>query len=131
MKFEKSCGAVVFDNDKVLLVTHLAGHTDFPKGHMEKGETEQETAIREVMEETNIKIRLTPFRHVVHYSPKPNVEKEVVFFLAYKEEGTILPQEKEIAQAMWVSQEEVENLLTFDTAKETFRKMVQEKTANQ
>ena len=91
----------------------------------------QETAIREVMEETNIKIRLTPFRHVVHYSPKPNVEKEVVFFLAYKEEGTILPQEKEIAQAMWVSQEEVENLLTFDTAKETFRKMVQEKTANQ
>ncbi len=59
MKTEKSCGAVIFnDEDKVLIVKHNAGHWDFPKGHMEAGETETQTAIREVKEETNIDIHI-------------------------------------------------------------------------
>ena len=61
MKFEKSCGAIVLDENKVLVVTHQAGHTDFPKGHMEGNEIEEETAIREVKEETNIDIELLPY----------------------------------------------------------------------
>lgn len=58
MKYEKSCGAIVIEDGKVLLVKHNAGHWDFPKGHVEEGETEFETAIREVKEETNIDIKL-------------------------------------------------------------------------
>ena len=45
---EKSCGTICFDGDKVLMVKHNAGHCAFPKGHVEEGETEFETAIREI-----------------------------------------------------------------------------------
>ena len=54
---EKSCGCIIIDKDRVLLVKHNAGHWDFPKGHMEDGETEIETAIREVKEETNLDVK--------------------------------------------------------------------------
>lgn len=81
MKKEKSCGAVVFKENQVLLIKHVLGHIDFPKGHMEAGENEKETAIREVKEETNIDIILDS-KHfaTISYSPKEGVCKEVVFF---------------------------------------------------
>ena len=59
---EKSCGVVLFNEQKVLLLQYatgqkegewdLQGHWDFPKGHVDKGETEIETATRELEEET-------------------------------------------------------------------------------
>ena len=62
---EKSCGVVLFNEQKVLLLQYaigqkegdgdLQGHWDFPKGHVDKGETEVETAIRELEEETGVK----------------------------------------------------------------------------
>jgi bis(5'-nucleosidyl)-tetraphosphatase len=63
MAFEKSVGAVVFRREKnkilYLLIRHpqsdgYCGHWDLPKGHTEKGETNQETLRREVKEETGI-----------------------------------------------------------------------------
>ena len=53
MQKEKSCGAIIYNKNKeVLIVKHNAGHWDFPKGHVEENETEIQTAIREVKEET-------------------------------------------------------------------------------
>ena len=64
MKKEKSCGCIVFNDGKVLLVRHNKGHWDFPKGHVEPGETEEQTAKREVKEETNIDVEInTNFRY--------------------------------------------------------------------
>lgn len=54
MKHEKSCGIVVFKDNKVLLVHHNLGHYGIPKGHVEFGETDEETALREFFEETGI-----------------------------------------------------------------------------
>ena len=51
---EKSCGCIIINKNKVLLIKQTKGHWGFPKGHVEKDETEIETAIREVKEETNI-----------------------------------------------------------------------------
>ena len=59
MKTEVSCGIIVFDGDKVLLIKHNGGHTSFPKGHVEKGENFEVTAIRETEEETGIKATIT------------------------------------------------------------------------
>ncbi|HPN96931.1 MAG TPA: NUDIX domain-containing protein [Candidatus Moranbacteria bacterium] len=57
--FEKSVGAVVFRMEngerKYLLLKYQGGHWSFPKGHIEKGETHEETLRREVLEETGIK----------------------------------------------------------------------------
>ena len=56
MKQEKSCGCIVLDKRTVLLIKHNSGHWDFPKGHVEGEESEVETAIREVKEETGLDI---------------------------------------------------------------------------
>ena len=54
---EKSCGAIVYrkyhGNTEILLIKHInSGHWSFPKGHVERGETEVQTAHREILEET-------------------------------------------------------------------------------
>ena len=103
MKKEKSCGCIILDNNMVLLVKHNAGHWDFPKGHVENNETEEQTAIREVKEETNIDVEIIPgYRYVIQYSPKENVIKDVVFFIAKKFSNNIKAQESEISIVEWV-----------------------------
>lgn len=130
MKYEKSCGAIVFDDDKVLVVKHRAGHVDFPKGHVENQETEEETAIREVKEETNVDISIEGCRNTVHYSPKEGVEKEVVFFAAKKINGEIVPQLEEVSEVKWVSINDVKKYLTYETAIDVFEKVLEERKNN-
>ena len=71
MLHEKSCGAIVYrkyhGNTEILLIKHInSGHWSFPKGHVEGDETEEETAKREIMEETGIDVNLdTTFREIV------------------------------------------------------------------
>ena len=72
MKHEKSCGAVVFtciDGEiKYVLAQSLGGHFGFPKGHVEPGENEEETALREIYEEVNLRPKIIPgFRAVSEY----------------------------------------------------------------
>ena len=74
MRKEKSCGAVIYkyiDNELfILLLKHNLGHWSFAKGHVEDSETEQETAIREIKEETNLDVTInSDFRYVITYSP--------------------------------------------------------------
>ena len=124
MTFEKSCGAVVFRNDRssgelrryVLMIKHSSfGHYSFPKGHVEAGESEKMTAEREVMEETSVKIHINEkFRQPVYYKPKPNVKKEVVYFLAFTRQTEIKPREGEIEEVAWVLVDDASKLLAHD-----------------
>ena len=88
MKKEISCGAVIARQTdagcEILLIRHAnGGHWAFPKGHVEGNETEAETALREIREETGLSVTLdTNFRTVVTYSPKPGVMKDVIYFAA-------------------------------------------------
>src|SRR3989338_5524794 len=91
MKKEKSCGAVLFRKAKgsilYLLLHYEAGHWDFPKGKQEKGEKEEETAAREIKEETGIKeIKfIEGFNHQIKYSYRCKgalVSKEVSLYIA-------------------------------------------------
>ena len=62
---------------------HNGGHWSFPKGHVESGESEADTAAREIREETGLTARVdTSFRQMVTYYPKSGVVKDVIFFLA-------------------------------------------------
>ena len=123
--FEKSCGALVLRRDAssgefyILMIRHRpGGYRSFPKGHVESGETERETAVREVMEETSVSISIGPdFRHVVYYTPVPGVEKEVVYFLARTEQVYVRPQRGEVAQVEWVPLARAEQYLTHDNDK--------------
>lgn len=104
---EKSCGAIVYrsqdDSIQLLLIQHRSGgHWSFPKGHVESGETEKQTALREVKEETGLDIQLLDgFRQQVNYSPCPGVSKDVVYFLGYAEDSKTVRQEEEISALRW------------------------------
>ena len=94
MKHEKSCGAICYTREegapRVLVICHrYGGHWAFPKGHVEAGESEEETAMREVREETGAQVRVRPgYREVTTYSPAKGVTKDVVFFVAEITGGT-------------------------------------------
>ena len=119
MKKEKSCGIIVFDEDRVLLIKHNGGHISFPKGHVEKGETEEETAIRETLEETGIEARIIyeiPFINT--YSPKKNHTKDVLFFVGVKTGGHLRPQLEEVSLCDFFTIEDAMETLTYDADRE-------------
>ena len=90
---------------------------------MEKGEDEYQTAIREVKEETSVDIELYKNnRYTINYSPKEDVDKTVVFFLAKSKSDTLKKQDSEIANIGWFSYDEALEVLTYDTAKELLKK---------
>ena len=106
MNYEYSCGAVVFtriDGEPQYLLVRARNQPEgchgFPKGHMEAGETEEQTALREIFEETSIRVQLVEgFRAVTEYAlPKPDTRKRVVFFLAEYENQQPKFQESELA----------------------------------
>ncbi|MBD3343386.1 MAG: NUDIX domain-containing protein [Candidatus Lokiarchaeota archaeon] len=54
MKIEKSVGAIVYNQGKVLLLKYGMGHWGLVKGNIERAETKRETIFRELREETGI-----------------------------------------------------------------------------
>ena len=127
MKKEKSCGAVVYREGEngleILLIQHKnGGHWAFPKGHVEKKETESETALREIKEETGLKVSLdTGFREMVTYSPKPNVMKDVIYFSAKAKKDKVKAQPEEVLEIGWKSPEEALALVTYATDREVLQ----------
>jgi 8-oxo-dGTP pyrophosphatase MutT (NUDIX family) len=107
----------------ILMIRHKhGGHRSFPKGHVEEGETEHQTAIREVEEETAVRIRITSdFCEKVHYSPMPGVQKEVVYFMAMTDQKATHPHDGEIADVEWVPLDNAERSLTHENDKIVLR----------
>jgi bis(5'-nucleosidyl)-tetraphosphatase len=120
MKQEKSCGALVYRVEdgmlNFLLLRHKGGgHWSFPKGHVEYAETEEQTALREVLEETNLKIELREgFRRAVEYSPRPSLKKTVIYFLGHSKSGDPVPQIEEISEIKWMTVKDALDSVTFD-----------------
>ena len=83
---EISCGMVLVTREngevRYLLIQNENGICGLPKGHVEAGETETETALREVWEETSVRPELIPgFREEIRYSMSNGNDKKVVFYL--------------------------------------------------
>lgn len=117
MKREKSCGAVLFrrtaEGRSWLVLQSRQGHWTLCKGHVEGGETERETAVREIREETGLTVDFVEnFREVITYSPAPGVTKDVVFFLGEAGAGPVVCQPEEVAQALFLPLEEALSRLT-------------------
>ena len=106
-------------NIEILLIRHInSGHWSFPKGHVEAGETEVETAVREIKEETSIDVIIDPtFRETVSYSPKRDTQKVVVYFIGKAKNYDFVPQEEEISEVRWVDIGYAEHMLTYENDK--------------
>lgn len=129
MEKEKSCGAVITrrkNNRMEILVIHqIQGHWCFPKGHVEGNDTEEETAQREVLEETGLRISLEDgFRTDTSYSPKPGMMKKVIYFLGHPEAGVEKVQKEELLEEKWVSIAEAYAAITFENDKKILRDAV-------
>ena len=127
MKVEKSCGAIVIreKNDLIetLIIRMLGGHWSYPKGHVEENETEIETAIREIKEETNLDVIIdTRFREITTYSPKPEVLKDVIYFIGIAKNDNFVIQETELLDAKWVTLDEAFEYITFEEDKKILKK---------
>ena len=118
--YEKSCGGIIFyktkQNTKILLVKNNNGrYWSFPKGHIEEGETEQETAIREIKEETGLDVTIVKnFREISEYCPFGKIRKRVVFFLARAFTDNVKIQEEEIDSYIWVDLQQARKLCSYD-----------------
>ncbi|MBQ6595197.1 MAG: NUDIX domain-containing protein [Clostridia bacterium] len=126
MNYEKSCGAIVFrkaDQWNVLLIRHIKGkHISFPKGHMEAGETESQTAAREVFEETGIRVKIDRgFRAENRYRIRSDTQKLVVIFTAVTQTDELTPQPEEIAEAFWLPVAAAFERLTYERDRKILR----------
>lgn len=124
MNREKSCGAVVYrmvdGGIRYVIIRSKGGVHGFPKGHVERDETERETALREIREEVGLCVDiLDGFRTEVErpLPKKPGVIKTIVYFLATYEGQEIRPQPTELSGAELLTYEEAMEILEFDTAK--------------
>ena len=117
--FRKSCGVIPFrrvgQEPEFLLLLQTNRCWSFPKGHMDPGETEIQTALRELFEETALRAKLYPEHSVVlEYSFGPNIHKQVVLFPG-EVSGHIIPQTSEVLAYRWVRAEKLQNYLHPDT----------------
>lgn len=138
MPKEKSAGVIIFkksgDNIDYLLLHYESGHWDFPKGQVEEGETEEETARREAEEETGIKDLnfIEGFREWIKYfyrktyglkdkEKAPWVVKIVDFYLAETKtkEVNLSFEHKDYK---WLPFEEALEQVTYKNAREILEK---------
>ena len=115
--YHRSCGALLYRNlsgtkEYLLLRQAGSGTWSFPKGHMEKYETEQETAMRELVEETGIaKCCFTGFKTKIGYRWAGIFHKTVVLYAACTEQEPALANLREIREFRWVTATEATGLL--------------------
>lgn len=129
MNLERSCGAIVFTRTggeiRYVIVTEMAGAHSYPKGHMEGNETEMETAVREIYEETGLRPAFLPgFRMEDEYalSEKPGTRKRVVYFLAEFEGQALAPHVKhEIREIQLLPYDEALALIGHESARAVLR----------
>ena len=127
LRKEKCCGCIIIENNKVLLVYEKnRNFWGFPKGHMEKGENEIETALREVKEEVGLDVEIIDKekRYILNYIIRDEIDKTTVLYLATPKNKEIVMQESEIEKVKWCDFEEALETLTFDNSKEVFKKVI-------
>lgn len=128
LKKEKSCGCIIIENNKILLVYEKRRNFwGLPKGHVEEGESELETAKREVKEEVGLDVEISTIkRYTLNYIIKEEIDKTSVFYFAKPKNEIIKMQESEIENVRWCTFEEAIELLTFEDWKEMLNKAIED-----
>ncbi len=136
MPFQKSVGTIVFHKEKgeifylFLLAPSVSNkkefYFDFPKGHVEKGEKDIETAKRELKEETGIEgaYFLPGFKEWIKYFFKKDGEnffKIAVFFLVETKKKEVTLSSEHVDYKWFTFTEALENI-TFENTKRVLKK---------
>ncbi len=125
--YEKSCGAVMYTEvdgvRKYILITNISGHVGFPKGHIEFGETEKQTALREIYEETGVHTSIIDgFREFYNYKINNFIKKKAIYYLANFDPKDIRMNIMEISEYHLLPYEEAMEKLNFKHDKKLLEK---------
>lgn len=127
-----SAGGVVFRREdgtaRLLLIRDRFGRWTLPKGHVEPGERPEETALREVREETGIEGRVVaPLPPTTYFYRERGelVRKTVLYYLIEATGGQLAPQEREVEDARWFAPEAIEGLPQYENNREVLRRALE------
>ena len=129
MADEKACGAIVFTYEngaRKYVVIRGTGiykeYCGFPGGHVEPGETEVETALREVKEEIGLDVTLiegfrTVDEHFLAREGRPNDRKTNVYFLAEYQDQELTAQESEVSEIVLLDYGEAMECINYEESR--------------
>ena len=125
--YEKSCGAVMYTycngQRKFILITNISGHIGFPKGHIETGENEKMTALREIYEETGVHTRIIDgFRESYNYLINGFIRKKAVYYLAKFDAADVKMNIREISEYRILNFADALKILNFKHDKDILTK---------
>lgn len=129
---EVACGCVPWRRNKngtieVLMILRTGGYWEFPKGKQEEGESDIETALRELKEETNVSGEITSkdviYEEFVFKRKGEHIEKVVRLFLCeVKGKVTVKVQKSEVTDFVWLPLDEIARQATYPEMKNAARK---------
>lgn len=133
--FAHSAGGVVIGpQGKVLVVQQPDLSWSLPKGHIANGEEPQQTAMREIVEESGLsdvqimKILKSYSRYKLSASGTDDISsiKRITMYLCTTAQKELRPIDTKILQAVWMNPEEVADMLTHPKDQEFFREVLPE-----
>jgi len=134
MKREFSAGGIVFNKGQVLLIKVAAmqdsttKYWEFPKGHIDPGESSKDAVVREIKEETGVQAEILEKIGDSKYTftfKGEKIFKVVVFFLMKYLSGEIRPNDGEIEEVKWFDPEEALKILSFTADKLLLKKAIE------
>lgn len=133
MREEVSAGGVVVLGNTILLLRKYNGDWVLPKGKVEKGENHEQTALREVKEETGVKASIVKYLGEIHYTYKENwdqqrgVHKIVFWYLMNTKNMETVPQREEgFVEAKFIHMDRVLDLARYDDEREIIKVALKE-----
>jgi 8-oxo-dGTP pyrophosphatase MutT (NUDIX family) len=125
--YQHSAGGLVVRGQEVLLISTRRGtRWQLPKGHLEPGETSEQAAIREILEETGVAARaVLPLGTLEYDFIGPDgvlIHKRVDYFLLAFEGGSVGNfNPGEVSGAVWLTWPDAIERLTFDNERSLVR----------
>lgn len=123
---EVSAGGVVIDGGKVLVLKKYRGDWVLPKGRLEEGETKQEAALREVLEESGVRCEIVGYLGFVKYNYSHHsgekVQKTVHYYSMIEIKGQLKPQREEgFCEAIFLPWKRAASILRHDSERSMVR----------
>lgn len=136
MKEDKSYGVVAVHDNRFLILRQNRGHWGFPKGHKEGNETDEESALRELEEESGIRdcvlLNLPPVSEEYNLvdEDKSDWHKTVKYFIGEVKNSEVAIEKDEIMDYKWATFDEAMETLTYQNTKEVLKKAHEYLTSN-